>query len=256
MLKDKVIVVTGGAGLLGRTFCDAIVSNSGKVIIAEHDYSKAESASKEVNAAYADEVCFPVEMDITSPSSVNAAIKNLKTKFQAVDAVVNNAYPRNEQYGRQFFDVEYEDFCENTSMHLGGYFLVSQRFMKFFSDQGRGNIINIASIYGVIAPKFEVYTDTSMTMPVEYAVIKSGLIHLTKYMAKYAKNKNIRVNAISPGGIENGQDEKFLQAYKQNSLNKGMLSPGDIKGLLIFLLSDLSVSINGQNIVIDDGFSL
>ena len=141
-------------------------------------------------------------------------------------------------------------------MNLGGYFLTSQQFAKYFHKQGYGNIINLASIYGVIAPRFEVYNNTPMTMPVEYAAIKSGLIHLTKYMAKYFKGKNIRVNTISLGGIEDKQPEAFLKAYKDFCLNKGMLNAKDVSGTVLYLLSDLSEFVNGQNIVVDDGFTL
>jgi NAD(P)-dependent dehydrogenase (short-subunit alcohol dehydrogenase family) len=126
----------------------------------------------------------------------------------------------------------------------------------YFQKQGYGNIINISSIYGAMAPKFEIYDNTEMTMPVEYAAIKSGMLHLTKYMAKYFKGKNIRVNAISPGGILNNQPSEFLSKYNQNCSTKGMLDAKDLNGTLIFLLSDMSNYINGQNIVVDDGFTL
>jgi NAD(P)-dependent dehydrogenase (short-subunit alcohol dehydrogenase family) len=114
----------------------------------------------------------------------------------------------------------------------------------------------MSSIYGVVAPRFEVYENTTMTMPVEYAAIKAGLIHLTKYMAKYFKGKNIRVNSISLGGLKDGQPESFLDSYEQFCLNKGMLDAKDISGTLLYLLSDLSEYVNGQNITVDDGFTL
>ena len=95
-----------------------------------------------------------------------------------------------------------------------------------------------------------------MTTPVEYAAIKSGLIHLSKYMAKYFKGKNIRVNTISLGGIEDKPPEPFLNAYKEFCLNKGMLNAKDISGTVLYLLSDLSEFVNGQNIIVDDGFTL
>ena len=141
-------------------------------------------------------------------------------------------------------------------MNLGGYFLTSQQFAKYFYEQGYGNIINLASIYGVVAPRFEIYNNTQMTNPVEYAAIKSGLIHITKYMAKYFKGKNIRVNTITLGGIEDKQPETFLKAYKKFCLNKGILDAKDISGTVLYLLSDLSEFVNGQNIVVDDGFTL
>jgi NAD(P)-dependent dehydrogenase (short-subunit alcohol dehydrogenase family) len=95
-----------------------------------------------------------------------------------------------------------------------------------------------------------------MTMPVEYAVIKSGVLQLTKYLARYLSGDNIRVNAISPGGIADGQAQPFMEAYRSYCLGKGMLDAGDVSGALLFLLSDLSQFVNGQNLVVDDGFSL
>ena len=142
------------------------------------------------------------------------------------------------------------------NLNLGGYFLTSQQFASYFLQQGHGNIINIASIYGVVAPKFELYENTEMTMPVEYAVIKAGLIHLTKYMAKFFKGKNIRVNALSPGGILDAQPASFLDAYGRACINKGMLDKADLVGSLLYLLSDLSKCVNGQNLIVDDGFTL
>jgi NAD(P)-dependent dehydrogenase (short-subunit alcohol dehydrogenase family) len=141
-------------------------------------------------------------------------------------------------------------------MHIGGCFLASQQFAEYFKKQGRGNIINMASIYGTATPRFQIYDRTSMTMPVEYAAIKAAVIQLTKYMAQYFKRSGIRVNCISPGGILDGQPREFLASYNSYGASKGMLDPGDITGALLFLLSEMSEYVNGQNIVVDDGWSL
>jgi NAD(P)-dependent dehydrogenase (short-subunit alcohol dehydrogenase family) len=256
MLNNQVVVVTGGAGLLGQAFVRAIVANHGTAVIADIDADKGQavcdSIAQEMNT---DKISF-VQLDITSKESLQSAIHMLQAQYGRIDAVVNNAYPRNAQYGRRFEDVEYRDFCENLGLNLGGLFLTSKQFAKHFQKQGHGNIINIASVYGVIAPKFEIYANTTMTMPVEYAAIKSGVIHLTAYMAKLFKNQKIQVNCISPGGILDKQPPSFLDAYKNNSLNKGMLDASDLTGTLVFLLSENSQYINGQNIVVDDGFIL
>ncbi|WP_066163944.1 oxidoreductase [Aliarcobacter cryaerophilus] len=256
MLKNKVVVITGGAGLIGKEFVKAVVQNSGIAIIAdiseEMGMKVKEDLSIELNSKNIDFI----KLDITSKTSLNNCIKYLDEEYGKIDALVNNAYPRNKNYGKDFFDVEYDDFVENLGLNLGGYFTASQQFAKYFQKQGYGNIVNISSIYGVVAPKFEIYENTSMSMPVEYAAIKSGLIHLTKYMAKYFKGMNIKVNALSPGGILNNQAESFLEKYKENCLNKGMLENSDLKGTLVYLLSDMSKYVNGQNIVVDDGFSL
>ena len=252
LVKDKIVVVTGGAGLLGKSFCQAIADNGGLAVVAEYDIAIAEKLCASLKNAS----IVPAEVDITNKISVETLITTISKKYGKIDALVNSAYPRNKNYGKHFFEVTYNDFCENLGMNLGGYFLTSQQFATYFEKQGYGNIINLASIYGVIAPRFEIYDNTPMTMPVEYAAIKSGLIHLTKYMAKYFKGKNIRVNTISLGGIEDKQPESFLKAYKEFCLNKGMLNAKDIAGTVLYLLSDLSEFVNGQNVVVDDGFTL
>jgi len=256
MVKGKIIVITGGAGLIGQEFVKAVVENGGFAIIADINKELGSciknSLSKEMNTSNIDFV----QMDITSKKSLLEGISILKEKYSKIDALVNNAYPRNKNYGRKFFEVDYTDFSQNISLNLGGYFLSSQQFSNFFMTQGYGNIINISSIYGVISPKFEIYDNTDITMPVEYAVIKSGLIHLTKYMAKYFKGMNIRVNTISPGGVLDKQPETFVKSYNDHCLTKGMLDKSDLKGTLIYLLSDMSKYVNGQNIVVDDGFTL
>jgi NAD(P)-dependent dehydrogenase (short-subunit alcohol dehydrogenase family) len=144
----------------------------------------------------------------------------------------------------------------NVDSHLGGYFLVAQQFCMAFKAQGHGNLINMSSIYGSMAPRFEVYEGTPMTMPVEYAAIKSAVVHLTRYFAQYFKGHGIRVNCLSPGGIRDNQPADFLAAYNARCASKGMLAPEDVVGALLFLLSDESRYINGQNILVDDGFSI
>ena len=128
--------------------------------------------------------------------------------------------------------------------------------IKQFKKQGFGNLILISSILGVSTPKFDQYKGTKIKTPIEYSAIKSGIISITKYLAKYLKNKGIRVNCISPGGLKNNQPKKFISKYNANCLSKGLLDPEDLIGALNFLLSRDSKYINGQNIIIDDGWSL
>lgn len=256
MLKGKVVIVTGGAGLIGQEFIRAVIDNNGIAVIADINKSLGLSVKNEISLELNTSNIDFVELDITSSQSLTECISFLKNKYSKIDALVNNAYPRNKNYGKSFFNVSYDDFSENISLNLGGYFLSSQKFSDFFKIQGYGNIINLSSIYGITAPKFEVYKNTNITMPVEYAVIKSALIHLTKYMAKYFKGMNIRVNSISPGGILDNQPELFIKLYNEQCISKGMLDKSDLKGTLVYLLSDMSKYVNGQNIVVDDGFTL
>ena len=254
-LKNRVVVITGGAGLLGKVFSRAVALQGGRPIVADIRIEAAKNVACQINNELGSERVFALEIDITSKRSLQMATQELQAKFGQIDALVNNAYPRNKNYGRKFEDVEYADFCENVNENLGGYFLASQQFALFFKKQGHGNIVTISSIYGVIAPRFEIYEDTQMTMPVEYAAIKSALIHLNAYMLKYFRGSGIRFNCLSPGGVFDSQPEPFLKKYATYSQSKGLLDPVDICGTLIFLLSDQSRYINGQNIIVDDGWS-
>jgi NAD(P)-dependent dehydrogenase (short-subunit alcohol dehydrogenase family) len=255
MLNDKIVVVTGGAGFLGRTFVRAIAEHGGTVVVADINAEAANRVAEEISSSYPGRV-LAATLDIANKASVCNLIAKIKDKYCRIDAVVNNAYPRNRNYGRKLEEVTYADFCENTCLHLGGYFLVAQQFGLFFRAQGAGNIINMSSIYGTMLPRFEVYAGTHMTMPVEYAAIKSAIIQLTRYFAQSFKGDHIRVNSLSPGGILDNQPESFLKAYNGFCNEKGMLDPVDITGSLLFLLSDGSKYVTGQNIIVDDGFHL
>lgn len=244
MLKDKVVIIIGGSGLIGKAFINSTIKNHAIVINA--DLTKPNIEQK----------CEFINTDITKQNSLDGLIEQVSQKYGKIDAVVNSAYPRTKSFSNHFFDVDYDDFCINTNLQLGGAFLVMQRFAKYFKTQGYGNIITLSSIQGVVAPKFQTYEGTQMSSPVAYSAIKAGVLHLSRYLAKYLKGSNIRVNCISPGGILDNQNEIFLKQYKDVCLSKGMLDPSDICGALIFLLSDYSEFINGQNIIIDDGFCL
>ena len=251
VLAGKNIIVVGGCGLLGDAFVKAIVENGGHCIVADINIKEKKN---DVNISYE-------HVDITEKGSISKMIEMVFHKYKQVDALVNTSYPRNKNWGRSFEEVEFKDFCENIDMHLGGYFLVAQQIAVFFKKHGGGNIINIASIQGLSAPKFDTYKGITvngkpMTSPVEYSAIKAGIINMTRYMAKYYKGCNIRCNCISPGGILAGQPEEFLDRYKDYCINKGMLNSDDFKGTLVYLLSDMSKYVNGQNIIVDDGWSL
>ncbi len=256
-LENQTIALVGAGGLLGQAFAKALANHGANLALIDSNPKAIETLQAELGADRLENQKFSTyQADITSKASIADLIKNLDSDFGRIDTLVNNAYPRNKNYGRRFFDVEYEDFCENLGLHLGGYFLTTQKFGEYFKDRGQGNIVNVSSIYGVIAPKFEVYEGTDMTMPVEYSAIKAGLIHLTKYTAKYLGPDGVRANCLSPGGIENGQNPDFISAYNKFCGKKGMLKPTDMTGPLCFLCSDASDFMNGQNLIIDDGFTL
>jgi NAD(P)-dependent dehydrogenase (short-subunit alcohol dehydrogenase family) len=253
----KTVIITGGAGSIGSAFSKACAEYTANVIVVDIDEKRANKLIEQIKKETKNSNIMFQYCDITNTNDIQNLIDRTLNKFGKIDALVNNAYPRNENYGRKFEDVSFEDFCENVNMHLGGYFLITKEVVKVMMKQNYGNIVNVASIYGFSTPKFEIYEGTDMTMPVEYAAIKGAIINLTKYLASYLGKYNIRVNAISPGGIFNNQPESFVKRYSEKVvLGKRMANTDDIASVLIFLLSDASKYIAGQNIVVDGGFTL
>jgi NAD(P)-dependent dehydrogenase (short-subunit alcohol dehydrogenase family) len=255
-LNEKVVVVVGGLGLLGRSFSRAIAACGGRVVVADLVEPAGNEFVTALNVELGADCADFAKVNLTSATELRQIIHACHAKHGRIDAVVNTAYPRGQNYGRRVDEVEYADFCATLNLHLGGYFLVAQQFALFFREQGFGQVISVASIYGVMAPRFEIYKGTSITMPVEYAAIKSALIHLNRYLAKYFRGTSLRFNCISPGGILDRQPAGFVENYNANSNSKGLLSPDDIVGTLVFLLSDASAYINGQNLIVDDGWTL
>jgi len=256
-LEGKIVIITGGAGLIGRSFVREVVEQGGTAIIADVDEVAGSQLLNDLRASLqTDRVDF-VKVNINRLDSVESMLEQILEKHQRIDALVNNAYPRNKNYGRKFEDVEYADFCENVNLHLGGYFLISKEISKVMVRQKTGVIIFIASIYGFMAPRFELYETTDFTSPVEYSAIKGGLLSLTKYMASYLGKHGIRVNALSPGGVHNNQSESFVTQYnKKVIIGQRMAETQDLTGALTFLLSDASRYVTGQNIVVDGGWSI
>lgn len=257
-LKNKTVIITGGVGLLGSAFSKACAEYGANVVVVDIDEKRGNELVEQIKkeTKNSNNIMFQY-CDITNTNNIQNLIDATLNRFGKIDALVNNAYPRNKNYGKKFEDVTYKDFCENVDIHLGGYFLITKEISKVMMKQKSGNIINMASIYGVSAPKFEIYEWTDMTMPVEYSAIKGAIINLTKYLASYLGKYNIRVNSISPGGIFNNQPESFVKKYSDRvTLGKRMANTDDLTGVLLFLLSDASKYITGQNIVVDGGWTI
>jgi NAD(P)-dependent dehydrogenase (short-subunit alcohol dehydrogenase family) len=255
--QSKTIIITGGTGLIGSAYSEECTMAGANVVIVDINKDKGEELANSLKEKTGNNNVIFQNCDITSIADTQSLINTTLRKFNKIDALVNSAYPRNNNYGRIYEEVDFKDFCENVNLHLGGYFLMTQQISKVMMKQKEGNIINMNSIYSFKAPKFEIYDGTNMTMPVEYAAIKGAILNLTRYLASYLGKYGIRVNAISPGGIYDNQPKSFVTKYCSHVvLGSRMTTLSDIIGLLLFLLDDSSKHITGQNIVVDGGWSL
>ena len=252
MLKNLVVAISGSSGKIGLSFAHSILENGGCVILGDMN----DRESLKVLKVYGSNRVGIFKKDLTIEKNILDFIKFGKKKFKIINAAVHCAYPRNKNWGKEIQDLKMSDLSINLSLQLGGAIIFSKVFMEYFLNTKQGNLIHISSIQGFASPKFKHYSGTNMSSPIEYSAIKAGIISITKYLAKYYKSKNIRVNCISPGGIVDNQPKNFLKKYNEECNFKGMLNPTDLNGALIFLLSNSSKFINGQNLIIDDGWSL
>jgi NAD(P)-dependent dehydrogenase (short-subunit alcohol dehydrogenase family) len=253
ILKNKKILVAGAGGLLGAMLVKELIKQGSDVLALDIDVNRLKNRFDELGINTQGENVTLHPLDLSDKSAVSA----LFDMAEGLTGAVNCSYPRNKSYGKHFFDVDVDDFNENISLNLGSSFLFMQQCANYFKRTNTPfSLVNISSVYGVIAPKFGIYDNTPMTMPVEYAAIKSGLIHLSKYVTKYVGSSQFRVNLVSPGGILDQQPSDFLNAYQNETFGKGMLDVSDVLGAIVFLLSPMAEFVNGQNIVVDDGFSL
>jgi len=252
MLSNKVVVISGGAGRLGSACAKAIVDQGGKVFVIDVIEGRGQKLVRE----FGDSKAYFLLGDVCDTTELNAALEKCVDVFGKIDAAIHCAYPTSSQWGTKFEDLQPDALKEDLYNQLGSAIMFSQQALYHFKDQEFGNLIHISSIQGINSPKFWHYEDTDMVSPIEYSAIKSGVISITKYLAKYYAGQNIRVNCVSPGGILDGQPNLFLDRYRSSCNNKGMLESNDIVGAIVFLLSDASMFITGQNIVVDDGWSL
>jgi NAD(P)-dependent dehydrogenase (short-subunit alcohol dehydrogenase family) len=241
-IKDKILIITGGNGLLGKEIINSLRDEGAIVISADINNYKNDN--------------YNLYLDISNEDSVANALKYILSNYGRIDGWVNNAYPRTKDWGNKFENVPINSWRENIDMHLNGYFICCKLVLEQLKKQECGSLINMSSIYGILGPDFNVYEGTDMTMPVAYSAIKGGINSLTRYLASYFGPFQIRVNSISPGGIFDNQPDKFVQNYNKKVPMRRMGQPKDVIAAVHFLLSDESSYITGQNLIVDGGWSI
>lgn len=243
-MRRKTVILIGSEGLIGKNFKNFLKNKNLNILSV--DIKNKNSESKDKNTY--------LKKDISKPKSIIDIIKIAEKKFSGVDYVIDCSYPSMKSRTKNNKNIEI--LKKNLANNIATPITLCETFCEYFKKKDRlGNIILMSSIQGIMAPKFNHYKKTKMTSPVEYTALKFGIVGIVKYFAKYYGKNNINVNCISPGGILNNQTKIFLKRYKKDCLTKGMLDPSDLNSALEFLMSNSSKMVNGQNIIIDDGWS-
>lgn len=265
-LSNKWVVVTGAAGLLGKQHSIALLEVNANLVLLDKDKDKIIKLAHELNQLGFSGKILNYEIDITNESKVLAVNKDLSAKKISINVLINNAAinPKYEvladgKNGSRVEDFDLLDWDRQLDVGLKGTFICSKVFGSNMAKQGNGVILNIASDLSIIAPDQRIYKNNSNELqnvkPITYSVIKSGLIGMTKYLATYWNESNVRVNAISPGGVYENQDSEFVNRLTKLIPLGRMALPDEYKSAIQFLCSDASSYMTGQNLVIDGGRS-
>jgi NAD(P)-dependent dehydrogenase (short-subunit alcohol dehydrogenase family) len=252
-LTGKVAIVTGGAGILGRGFCEGLATHGAKVAMVD---LKAESTDNKNIKGFA--------CDVSNPDSVAAMVADVVKEFGQIDILHNNAASKSDDlkaFFAPFEEYALSEWRKIMSVNLDGMFLVAQAVGKQMVAQGQGgSIIQTASIYGVVAPDNRIYEGSEymgmqINTPAVYAASKAGVIGLTRYLSTYWADKGIRVNTLTPGGVESGQNDTFKAKYSARIPLGRMAEKMDMVGALVYLASDASAYMTGQNLIVDGGLT-
>ena len=265
-LSGRVVIVTGGAGLLGREYARALAEAGAHVVVADINGPDAGRLASEVTTQTR-VAALGLHTDVSDKSSVQAMVARTLSTFGRLDALVNNAGldPKFDaqhagEHVNAFEDYPLELWNQGLAVNLTGMFLCAQAVARPMLNQGKGVIVNVSSTYGLVGPDQRLYERDDaaaprMYKPVVYSVTKSAVLGLTRYLATYWAGKNIRVNALTPGGVFNDHDPGFVERYSHRSPLGRMADRSEYCGALLFLVSDASSYMTGANLVVDGGWT-
>jgi len=263
-LAGKTAVVTGGAGLLGKQFTLTLAQAGALVVIADLNLELALQQAERIKSNGFDAIALAV--DVTDPDSTRQMVNEIIRSTGRLDILINNAAldPKFEpQNFNGLADNSFETYPlqawrDSLEVNLTGIFLVTQAAVIPMLKQEKGVVINICSIYGLVGPDQRIYKipgETRKFKPVDYSVTKAGVLGLTHYLASYYANTNIRVNALSPGGIFNEHGDEFVKNYSARTILGRMANIDELNGAILFLASDASSYMTGANLVVDGGWT-
>jgi len=264
-LSGKVALVSGGTGFLGSRFSIALAESNARVVAADL-IEPNQSGSEYLWGTLYNRKIFYEQVDIVSASSAEKLVDRIKEKFETVDILINCAAidPKFEQNDKdslaaqRFTSFRLDDWKKSIDVNITGAFLLTQAVCKIFEERRLGNIINICSTYGLVGPDQRVYNERDELIffkPVTYSVTKAAILGFTRYLAAYYRNRNIRVNALTPGGVRREHDPEFVKRYSAKTILGRMANPDELNGAIVFLASNASSYMTGANLVVDGGWT-
>jgi NAD(P)-dependent dehydrogenase (short-subunit alcohol dehydrogenase family) len=262
-LKGKTAVITGGAGILGKHFSNGLARCGAHVVIVDLNREEGEKLADDLTLRYGQK-CISIVCDVSEPARVSAMVDEVLKQFGEIHVLHNNAASKSsnlEAFFSPFEEYTLDQWREVTEVNIDGMFLVAQAVGRKMVEQNKGgSIIQTSSIYGVLGPDPRIYEgssymDQAINTPGVYSTSKAAVIGLTKYLATYWAEKNIRVNCLTPGGVESGQNDIFKDKYSDRVPLGRMSQPEEMVGTLLYLASDASSYVTGQNIIVDGGLS-
>lgn len=263
-MTGKTALITGAAGLLGKQFALTLGQAGAKLVLADLNLDLARENANELQKDGYHAIA--VRVDVTNPDSCREMVEEALKNFGSLDVLINSAAldPKfdtsnlSKQGANAFEEYSLDAWRQALDVNLTGTFLASQASAQAMLQQGRGVIINICSTYGLVGPDQRLYErpDGSKSFkPVYYSVTKAGILGFTRYLAAYYAGKNIRVNALTPGGVYNDHDEVFMQNYSARTILGRMADLDEMSGAMLFLCSDASSYMTGSNLVVDGGWT-
>lgn len=257
-LEGRVAVVTGGAGHLGLAIAEGLAEAGARLVIVDRDQAACDARAALLRETKGADV-LPLAVDLGEAEAAKTIVGRTLDHANALDILVNNAAftgdSRLPGWGVPFESQSLEAWDAALRTNLSAPFLLAREARDALASSGQGTIINIASIYGTLAPDFSLYQGTAMANPAAYGASKGGLLQLTRYLATVMAPR-VRVNAISPGGIERGQPPAFQARYRARTPLGRMATEEDLKGAVAFLASDAAAYVTGQNLMVDGGWSV
>ncbi len=261
-LSGRTAVITGGCGILGRRFADGLAEFGASVAVLDLDSQAVESAASEISARHGVR-SKGYACDITQPDAVRRVADTIEADLGPVSILLNNAASKTGDVDAFFAPIatfSLETWREIMAVNLDGMFNVAQVFGTLMAGRGYGSIVQTASIYGLMAPDQRIYEGSeylgrAINTPAVYTASKAGVIGLTKHLATYWAAQGVRVNTLTPGGVESGQNDTFKQRYAARIPLGRMARADEMVGAVLFLVSDAASYVTGQNIAVDGGLS-